>query len=412
MSLLSSRLRRAVLVALATPLAACSSNSEANPLATGSSTDSALGDGTLGPHDADVSIDASDASDVHLVDTSPADPACLPVFNYDISDDCTYVYTYPCGFPDGVPLGFLDSLDCVNVCPPAEGGVPFLCNTGLVEPEAEVGVPSGDAPDATAADTGSESSADSGTDAISSDVSPSDAGLVARLACTHCATGRRPPGLVREREKQMPHAPAAGVLFAQVAELEAASIAAFATLGRELRTHGAPRRLLDEVARAKRDEVRHAMAMGRLARRLGGCPRIPHVRSIAPRDLATLAVDNAVEGCVRETFGAAVALFQAERAREPRMRAVLRRIAADETRHAEVSARIAGWTRRRLGAEAHRRIDESERAAIASLRSEIVAGETPAGLRDLSGLPSRAAALRLFDALFAETANDSQGKRA
>jgi hypothetical protein len=67
--------------------------------------------------------------------------------------------------------------------------------------------------------------------------------------------GRRPVGLrwaERTGEK--------GFLLhlADAAWLEAASVDAFRIVRRELRAHGAPRRLLRAASRSKRDEVRHA----------------------------------------------------------------------------------------------------------------------------------------------------------
>jgi hypothetical protein len=50
--------------------------------------------------------------------------------------------------------------------------------------------------------------------------------------------------------------------------------------------------------------------------------------------------ENTIEGCVGETFGAAVAHIQARRAAETRVRSAMLRIAADETRHAELTWKL------------------------------------------------------------------------
>jgi hypothetical protein len=55
------------------------------------------------------------------------------------------------------------------------------------------------------------------------------------------------------------------------------------------------------------------------------------------RSLEELAVENAVEGCVRETYGALTAIWQARTAKDPSVAAAVRRIARDETRHAALS---------------------------------------------------------------------------
>jgi hypothetical protein len=67
-------------------------------------------------------------------------------------------------------------------------------------------------------------------------------------------------------------------------------------------------------------------------------PRVRHTRA---RSLDAVACENAVEGCVHETFGAAVAVMQSERAREPSCRDAMKRIAADEIRHAELAWAVA-----------------------------------------------------------------------
>jgi hypothetical protein len=60
-----------------------------------------------------------------------------------------------------------------------------------------------------------------------------------------------------------------------------------------------------------------------------------------------------VEACIGETLGVAEAMTAAEQEREPAVRAVLERIAADELRHAQLAWQSLAWL---LGiAEAHDR---------------------------------------------------------
>src|SRR6185369_2194729 len=95
---------------------------------------------------------------------------------------------------------------------------------------------------------------------------------------------------------------------------------------------------------------RHARIAGALARRFGVDVPEP-VREETPlRSLADLALENAVEGCVRETWGALVALRQASRAADVEVRAAMGRIARDEVRHAELAWTIDRWLTPRLGA--------------------------------------------------------------
>jgi hypothetical protein len=175
------------------------------------------------------------------------------------------------------------------------------------------------------------------------------------------STGRRTAGL---REPSFRTTALRGYL-AQAAYLEAASIDAFLRLAGELALHGAPRRLIARALRAADDERRHARVMTRLAR-LDAVP-IVEIEAVPPRTLEEVARENAVEGCVNETFGAALATFQAQAAGDQRLRTAMKRIALDETGHAELAFAVARWAEPRLDRAARARVRESRREAAARL---------------------------------------------
>lgn len=132
----------------------------------------------------------------------------------------------------------------------------------------------------------------------------------------------------------------------RIAQMEHASVAAFHKLGLDLMAHGAPLELLDAVAEAARDEVRHARETFALASRYAGrllAPGPMPVPTYTPASLAQLAADAAREGCVGETLGALIAAEAARVAVDPEVRAVMERVAADEARHAALSWRIVAW---------------------------------------------------------------------
>ena len=183
-------------------------------------------------------------------------------------------------------------------------------------------------------------------------------GDTATLACHVECTGRRPEGLAEGRLTGQ---------LAEMARLEAASVFAFKRLRDELAAHGAPRRLLRACGRAARDEVRHARTMGALARRRGQRIEAPRVEPARPRSLAAMATENAVEGCVRETYGALVATRDADAHPDPLVRAAMKRIAKDETRHAALSWEIAAWIEPRLDAAARARLRAARRSAAFEL---------------------------------------------
>ena len=201
-----------------------------------------------------------------------------------------------------------------------------------------------------------------------------------------CNTGRRPATLLARA-----HPPRAGVLgsyFREVSRLEAASIEAFRLFGVESRAHGAPREIWTRARRAARDERRHARLTGALARRFGGAPERPRYGATPEvRSLEAFALENAVEGCVRETYGALVGLWQARRAGDRGIALVMRGIADDEVRHAELSWDVASWVEPRLSRAARARVVDARANAFDELESH-VAARVPPELVDIAGLPT------------------------
>lgn len=217
-----------------------------------------------------------------------------------------------------------------------------------------------------------------------------------RIQDTGAVCGRRPEGLVTSA------APGAaislGAWLAEAAHLEAASVVAFRRLERELLALGAPHALVVAARRSRTDEIRHAREMALLARRFGATPPQVEVEALAPRSPFAIALENAVEGCVRETYGALVAAYQARTASDPELRSVLDRIARDEARHAALAHDVAAWLEPRL--------DDEERAAIARARADAVADLRAAVLRPpaadvaaLAGMPKPREARALLDAM-------------
>ena len=189
-----------------------------------------------------------------------------------------------------------------------------------------------------------------------------------------------------------------GAWLADGAALEAASVAAFEILAGELARFGAPRALVADAKRAARDEVRHARATAALAERFGASPASAPAPAPAPRerDLRTFAIENAIEGCVRETFGAALAAWQASRARDHAVREAMRAIARDEARHADLGWRIDAWLTSSASAGDARAMREARAAAVSALLAS--ADEWGAGDAAL-GLPTAAEAARLLATL-------------
>jgi len=209
----------------------------------------------------------------------------------------------------------------------------------------------------------------------------------------NCAIGRRPAGLVTVE----PSGGGVGGFFAAAAHLEAASVVAFERLADELRAHGAPEDLVADARAAARDEIRHARATKAMAERFGERCAPPHVEDRPIRDRLAIALENAVEGCVRETFGALVATYQSKRATDPQIARLMETIAEDETRHADLAWRVAQWIDGALSDEERAHVRSAQRAAAAQLRADLHVAHD-ADVRDRAGMPSVPDALRLWTA--------------
>jgi len=190
-----------------------------------------------------------------------------------------------------------------------------------------------------------------------------------------------------------------GEYFARMAELEAWSVPAFVRLARELRAHGAPPSLVRRASRAAEDEVRHTRTVRSLAKKHGANAR---GRVAKPpetiRDLESIATENEIEGCVRETYGALVAEFQARTAKNARVRRAMTTIARDEAAHATLARDVARWTRTKLSASARVRVARERARAFRELRSELARPE-PSILLETCGLPTPLVARSLLAAL-------------
>jgi hypothetical protein len=210
-----------------------------------------------------------------------------------------------------------------------------------------------------------------------------------------CGMGRRPEGLL-DCPVEGPDSTAR--FLARAAYLEAASVVAFERLTRELEAHGAPESLRAGSRAAVRDEIRHARITRALAEKAGARVPVDPVGSGGVRSLETIAIENAVEGCVRETFGAAVTVIQAARAGDARIRSAMKKIARDETKHAELSWRVARWLEEKLDVEARGRVRQARAAAVVALIHETSA-KPDAAVAARLGVPSAAQARVVLDAL-------------
>lgn len=235
---------------------------------------------------------------------------------------CSDVWQWACGLPAGVvPDDGLSSEECAKVC----GGKTTYAyaGCGLLSPSTTP-IPSFD--------------------------------------CYTCVEGRRPAGYVAA-----PLVPSIAGWLAHAADLERVSIDAFQVLHRELSHHDAPAALLERAQRAEADEVRHARALSALARREGATLSSATVGRLEARPLVDIAIENAVEGCIRETYGALVAGWQARHAQRIDIRRVMATTYEDETAHAALAWDVHAWLGERLSDAERARVADAMTAACAEL---------------------------------------------
>jgi hypothetical protein len=155
--------------------------------------------------------------------------------------------------------------------------------------------------------------------------------------------------------------------------MEHASIAAFARFALQLLAVSAPPELVMAAQRAMADETKHAQLAFALAsayadRDLGPGP-LAIDGCLDATDLVALVDAVFAEGCVGETVAAVEAREALEHARDPAVRAVLKIIAEDETRHAELAWRTAAWALAIGGQAVRDRIEEASAREETRLRA-------------------------------------------
>lgn len=213
--------------------------------------------------------------------------------------------------------------------------------------------------------------------------------------CTPPRRGRKPEGFTLASRDD---GATLGGHFAEAAEMEAASVDAFLRLDEELRAAGAPESLRRRARRSAEDERRHTQAMVLLGERFGGSPRPFVIEPTERRSLTEMAVENAIEGCVFETWAALLATFQAEHAGDMELRTTMKTIARDETRHAALAWDVAAFLDARLAPSERARVSEARRDAFTRLET-MIADEPSDELRVVAGLPTAREARVLFEEL-------------
>jgi len=208
--------------------------------------------------------------------------------------------------------------------------------------------------------------------------------------------GRLPAGLQVDQEKSK--IDEVGQLFAVMNYLEASAVTAFEYLVRELQAYDAPEHLIQIATKGIQEEIEHAQMTEALCERYGFNPYPVEVDSFKLRSLAEVAIDNCKEGCIRETYGALCAIWQAEHAQDQAVREVLYRIESEESHHALMSWDIHAWLWPQLNEEEQQLCQQAMFETIAELEADLHV-EPPPALIQIAGLPPAKEALRMFQQL-------------
>ena len=169
--------------------------------------------------------------------------------------------------------------------------------------------------------------------------------------------------------------------WTEAALMEHASIASFARFCLQLMQLGAPPHLLAETTRAMDDETDHARRCFALASAYHGTPLGPSTLEPADGSVATseaIIASLVEEACVNETLAAIEAEHAARLATDPAVADTLRRIAADELRHATLGWRALRWMLADASPGARAVAATTLREAIASARRTALRGPSSA----------------------------------
>ncbi len=216
-------------------------------------------------------------------------------------------------------------------------------------------------------------------------------GKAGRVTCSgigveYFCEGRRPLGYA-EIDDELSDDPL-GSSLAAMAHLEAASVLAFEELAAWLDAHQAPASLVQRCRAAADDERHHTRWLTRLAQERGVAVPVPTATGGRDASPLEVAIHNAVEGCVHESFAALMAAVRAQRAADPRLRGVFAKITADEIRHGQLAWDLHAWLRGLLTEGETRAVDAAQRRALDALPGRARA-QSSAPLAELGGLDGR-----------------------
>lgn len=156
-----------------------------------------------------------------------------------------------------------------------------------------------------------------------------------------------------------------GGYFSRLAQEEATAVFAFGELLDHLQRWEAPTSLQDWCGQIIDEERVHALMMSGLAHRNGQQSARIQFPSMNQVSMKEMAIHNALTGCIGETWSAVLLRYQSEHA--PKYNGVFKRIAKDETAHAEFSWALHEWLMSQLTEDEQTEVLEAMREMLSSL---------------------------------------------
>jgi hypothetical protein len=190
-----------------------------------------------------------------------------------------------------------------------------------------------------------------------------------------------------------------GEHLAKMASLEAASVVAFSRLAAEMEAFGAPDAFVRRARSAARDEVRHTAIVEKNARRYGASMVRSESHPLPLRGRFEVALENAREGMVRETYGALAATYHASAATDAAIGRMFARIAADETRHASLAMDFGSWLEPTLRRSERAEVERAREEAASNL-ADVIAVALEPEVHDTLGWPRHEVARELVAQAF------------
>lgn len=158
-----------------------------------------------------------------------------------------------------------------------------------------------------------------------------------------------------------------GVYFAKSAHEQAAAVFSYIALATQLRSFGAPTNLIEQCQSAAKDNILHAKIMQELSEMEGVfVPSFHYVPT--SQSILEVAMQNAVDGCIYETWAALLANWQSTHLpSDPELQTVYEQIGKNKAMHGQLAWDLHFWFLSKLRTREKKQLSRAQSKAIAQL---------------------------------------------